>query len=64
MKLSTSKLLIIQISDIHLKNQGNAAVDRIADIAKTVTNVEVDLQAAVIALSGDVAYSAIAKRRT
>lgn len=51
------KVLIIQVSDIHLKSQGNIATERIGDIAKAVANVEVDSQAVVIALSGDVAYS-------
>src|SRR5258708_20128132 len=51
------KVLIIQISDIHLKSHGNVAPERIRDVAKTVANVEIDLQAAIIALSGDVAYS-------
>ena len=57
MKTDSCRLLIIQVSDIHLKNKGNIATERIADIAKAVANVEVDLRAAVIALSGDVAYS-------
>lgn len=52
--------MIIQVSDIHLKNQGNVAAERIGDIAKAVANVEVELQAAVIALAGDVAYSGAA----
>jgi len=51
------KVLVIQVSDIHLKNQGNIATERISDIAKAVANVEVELRAVVIALSGDVAYS-------
>jgi hypothetical protein len=51
------KVLIIQVSDIHLKSGGNIATERIAHVAKAVANVEVDLRAAVIALSGDVAYS-------
>jgi hypothetical protein len=57
MSSGLSKLLIIQVSDIHLKKEGNAAIERFGDIAKAVANVEVDLLAAVVALSGDVAFS-------
>jgi predicted MPP superfamily phosphohydrolase len=57
MNADSSKLLIIQVSDIHLKKDENIATKRIGNIAKAVANVEVDLKAAIIALSGDVAYS-------
>lgn len=57
MEASSERFLIVQLGDIHLRERGNAAGERIADIAKAVANVEVDLRAAVIALSGDIAYS-------
>jgi 3',5'-cyclic AMP phosphodiesterase CpdA len=57
MNADSSKFLIVQVSDIHLKEKGNLATERLGDIAKAVANVEVDLKAAIIALSGDIAYS-------
>lgn len=51
------KVLIVQVSDIHLKNGINIAPERILHIAKAVANVDVNLSAAIIALTGDVAYS-------
>jgi hypothetical protein len=36
------KALIIQISDIHLKNGINVASERIKQVAKAVANVEVE----------------------
>ena len=62
------KAAIIHLSDIHLKNQLNVASERIKHIAKAVSNVEVDLNAVIVAINGDIAYSgtteeyAIAKR--
>ncbi len=51
------KALVIQVSDIHLKAGTNVASERLKYVAKAVANVEVDLKAIVLALSGDVAFS-------
>lgn len=51
------KVLIIHLSDIHIKNMLNVSSERIKHIAKSVANIEVDLQAVVVALNGDIANS-------
>jgi hypothetical protein len=55
------KFLILQVSDIHLRIGKNVGSDRMHHIAKAVANVEVDLSAAILALTGDVAYAGAAE---
>lgn len=51
------KLLIIHISDIHLKNQVNGASEKFKTIAQAVQNVETGIDGLAVVVSGDVAWS-------
>jgi hypothetical protein len=51
------KILVLHISDIHLKNQNNIASERLKLVPQAVRNAEVDVGTVVVIASGDIAYS-------
>jgi hypothetical protein len=55
------KILILHLSDIHLKSQKNAASERLKMVPQAVRNVEIDVSAVVVVASGDIAYSGDSK---
>jgi predicted MPP superfamily phosphohydrolase len=51
------KLLIVHLSDIHLKSSGNAIMERKDRILSAVQNQALEVDVSYIILSGDIAYS-------
>ena len=51
------KVLILHLSDFHLRNQTNIASDRLRLVPQAVASVELDPKAVVVAVSGDIAFS-------
>ena len=51
------KLLILQLSDIHIKSSRDAILTRTQKIADAVRSRTTDSAACLIALTGDIAYS-------
>jgi DNA repair exonuclease SbcCD nuclease subunit len=51
------KLLIVHLSDIHLKTGRNTASERIRKVAAAAQSVDVDIGTAVVIASGDIAHS-------
>jgi hypothetical protein len=47
----------VQLSDIHLKNDENVVVDRVAQIKGALQGAELDFDACFIAVTGDIAWS-------
>jgi 3',5'-cyclic AMP phosphodiesterase CpdA len=50
-------LAILQLSDIHLKKESNAVVAKLSGIRGVIEAHAANLDACVIAVSGDIAYS-------
>jgi hypothetical protein len=50
-------LLLIQLSDIHIRTESDPVLSRVRRIIDAVRNLDYDLNACVVLLSGDVAYS-------
>ncbi len=51
-----AKLLVVHLSDIHVRTAGDVILTRGEMIAAAVRNLEYDLNACVVAVSGDLAY--------
>lgn len=51
------KLLMLHLSDIHIKNSTNPALDRYKEIGATLFSVIPDAEALFIVITGDIAYS-------
>src|SRR4051794_6112145 len=51
------KLLIVHLSDIHLRVSQNVATVKLPFVSKALQNEEVQLAGVVVVVSGDVAYS-------
>ena len=51
------KVLLVQLSDIHIKTADDAVLQRSSKIVDAVKNLESDVQAVVCILSGDVTFS-------
>jgi hypothetical protein len=51
------KILILHLSDLHLKESLNSCEIKIDAISAAVRNEEADLAAALVVVSGDIAYS-------
>lgn len=56
-KVATINLLIIHLSDLHLKEGRNGAAERLPFVVPAVQNVDVELDEIVVVVSGDVAWS-------
>jgi hypothetical protein len=52
-----SKALIIHLSDIHIRNENDIVLTKAELVASAVQDIERDLDAVVILISGDVAFS-------
>lgn len=53
------KLVLIQISDIHLRSNADPILFRVQQIAKAILGVQYQADIHIIALSGDVAFSGV-----
>ncbi len=51
------KLLLVHLSDIHVRGDDDAILGRAGSIAAAVRNLDYELDAAVVAVSGDLAYA-------
>lgn len=51
------KFAILQIGDIHFKEKGNAVADRAKKIKQALQSLSAEIEACVIAVAGDVAFS-------
>ena len=51
------KVLLVQLSDIHIKTAEDAVLQRSSKIVDAVKNLEPEVQAVVCILSGDLTYS-------
>ena len=51
------KLLIVHLSDLHLREKGNPVVAKFPLITKALQNEEAELSGLVVIVSGDIAYS-------
>lgn len=51
------RLLLVQLSDIHLRTSGNSVLDRRGPIVRALQNLEPDLEACILLFTGDIAYS-------
>jgi GTPase SAR1 family protein len=51
------KLLILHLSDIHIREEANACLDRLDKVAPAIANEVSDVATAVIVVSGDIAFS-------
>ncbi|HRT55815.1 MAG TPA: metallophosphoesterase [Candidatus Paceibacterota bacterium] len=51
------KLLILHLSDIHVRKDTNACLSRLDKVAPAIANEVPDVVAAVIVVSGDIAFS-------
>lgn len=52
-----AKALLLHLSDIHTKGDSDAVLFRADQIAAAVQNIDHDLEAAVVVITGDLAYS-------
>jgi metallophosphoesterase superfamily enzyme len=52
-----AKILLLQVSDIHLKGEEDPILQRAGAIVDAVKNLDYRLDAAIIVMSGDLAYS-------
>ncbi len=50
------KILLLQISDIHFKKEGNLVVERVAAIKNAVQGIDSAFDACFVTMTGDVAY--------
>jgi hypothetical protein len=55
------KLLIVHISDIHLRETRNPSVPKFAFVSQALQNEEVNLAGVLVVISGDIAYSGTAE---
>jgi len=51
------KIFILQLSDIHIKNESDPILSRVGSIIKSIQNIESNCDAIVCVLSGDIVYS-------
>lgn len=51
------KLLVVQLSDVHLKNADNIVLSRVAAIKQAVQGVDPSFAACLVAMTGDVVFS-------
>ncbi len=51
------KILVIHLSDIHLRESDNSCVDKLPLISTALQNEELELDSAIVVISGDVSYS-------
>ncbi len=51
------KLLIVPLSDIHVRKEANTSLPRLEKVAPAIANEVANVAAAVIVVSGDIAYS-------
>lgn len=52
-----TKLLLVHLSDIHVRSEQDAILGRAEQIIAAVRNLDYELEAAIIAVSGDLAFS-------
>jgi len=53
------KLLVIHLSDIHIRTAGDFILQRAEAVADAVTNLDDDIGVCVVAVTGDIAYSGV-----
>ena len=53
--------MLLQLSDIHLEDKPNAADKKLSKLVSAISNLEVDVECVVLVISGDVAWSGLAK---
>lgn len=51
------KILLVHLSDIHVRSDDDAILSRGKSIAAAVQNLDYELEAAIVAVSGDLAYA-------
>ncbi|MHB9102250.1 MAG: metallophosphoesterase family protein [Sulfuricella sp.] len=51
------KLLLVHLSDIHIKSDGDFILKRADQISRALTNLEDGIEGCIVVLTGDVAYS-------
>src|SRR4051812_48924219 len=52
-----AKLLILQLSDIHIKNEKEAVLERSSQIARAAQSLNSESKCCILVLSGDISYS-------
>lgn len=55
------KLLILQISDIHIEEAANSISSRLRCVAQAIKHIASDVTAVVVVFSGDIAFSGLKK---
>jgi hypothetical protein len=56
-------LLILHLSDIHLKREANAVIGKVNGLRGVIEAHAANIDACVIAISGDIAYSGTQSRK-
>jgi predicted MPP superfamily phosphohydrolase len=51
------RLLVLQLSDIHIANESDAVLPRARKIVEAIRNVDYELDLCVVAITGDIAFS-------